>query len=259
MAISVTCSECGRKLKVPDQFEGKRVKCPGCGASFVAAVPPPEPVDEEPEEPAAEQDDMEDEQDRKPRKKKKKKKKSNTALIWGAVAGGALVLLLLLGVGGFLLFNKAKPQEQAKGSDKPAPPPIQDPGKQPPEIKGPDRPKGGIPRGMDIQEVKNVLKQLGLAYQNYTLTNNKPPHNREALRPLYENSATIDAALTDGWLVFIWNASPQQMTQGTSNTLLAYERDADNKGLRVVLYGDGHVDVLNEAEFQAAPRAQPRK
>jgi len=31
----VTCPDCGRKLKVPDDLLGKKVKCPGCGQKFV--------------------------------------------------------------------------------------------------------------------------------------------------------------------------------------------------------------------------------
>ena len=34
----VTCPDCGRKLKVPDDLVGKRVKCPGCGQKFVGEV-----------------------------------------------------------------------------------------------------------------------------------------------------------------------------------------------------------------------------
>ena len=52
-----------------------------------------------------------------------------------------------------------------------------------------------------------------------------------------------------GW-VFAWNVRPQQMTQGTSNTILAYEKDADDRGMRVVLMGDGSVDVIDEGLFK---------
>jgi hypothetical protein len=35
-ATIVECSSCGRKLKVPAHAAGKKVKCPGCGSTFVA-------------------------------------------------------------------------------------------------------------------------------------------------------------------------------------------------------------------------------
>src|SRR5947208_726583 len=34
MPISVTCDNCGKALKVKDEWAGKRAKCPGCGNSF---------------------------------------------------------------------------------------------------------------------------------------------------------------------------------------------------------------------------------
>ncbi len=38
MSQIVTCPDCGRKLKVPDDLLGKKVKCPGCGQKFVGAT-----------------------------------------------------------------------------------------------------------------------------------------------------------------------------------------------------------------------------
>ncbi len=36
MPIAVSCSACGRRLKVRDAALGGRVRCPACGAVFVA-------------------------------------------------------------------------------------------------------------------------------------------------------------------------------------------------------------------------------
>jgi len=35
MSIVVTCDTCGKKLKAPDKFEGKKGKCPTCGAAIL--------------------------------------------------------------------------------------------------------------------------------------------------------------------------------------------------------------------------------
>jgi hypothetical protein len=43
MPISMSC-DCGRSLRVKDEFAGRKVKCPQCGA--VLAVPAPEPSSE---------------------------------------------------------------------------------------------------------------------------------------------------------------------------------------------------------------------
>jgi predicted Zn finger-like uncharacterized protein len=49
----VSCPECQRKLRVPDNLIGKQVKCPTCGHTFTAdpvaqAPPPPPPPEEKP-------------------------------------------------------------------------------------------------------------------------------------------------------------------------------------------------------------------
>src|ERR1044071_7928602 len=50
MPISVTCTKCGKKLKVPDERAGKMAKCPGCMTTFMvtpggaAAAAPTGPV-----------------------------------------------------------------------------------------------------------------------------------------------------------------------------------------------------------------------
>ena len=39
MPISVVCQNCGKALKVKDEWRGKRAKCPGCGEMFVVGGP----------------------------------------------------------------------------------------------------------------------------------------------------------------------------------------------------------------------------
>src|SRR5262249_49443824 len=37
----VACPDCSRKLRVPDNLLGRKVKCPGCGVNFTASVAGP--------------------------------------------------------------------------------------------------------------------------------------------------------------------------------------------------------------------------
>jgi hypothetical protein len=49
MPIVVECPSCGQKLKVPENLEGKKVRCSKCQGTFTAeppAPPPPPPADE---------------------------------------------------------------------------------------------------------------------------------------------------------------------------------------------------------------------
>ncbi len=41
MTIDFACSSCGRTLRVPEEYQGRKVKCPGCGniqAAIAAAI-----------------------------------------------------------------------------------------------------------------------------------------------------------------------------------------------------------------------------
>ena len=261
MTIALSCPSCARALKVKDDLAGKRIKCPGCGEPVLV-----EAADESEGEPAIQEKPRrqvvaDDEPDDRPRKKKKKKKKSNT-LLWIGLAGGAAFLLLLVvaGVVLLLVFNRPTEQkstEQAKNTPRTKKKQDQ-PRKADVPVDDNPRPKGGLIRGMDVQEVKNHMKQIGLAYHNYLSSNGKAPLKVQDLMQFLERSQPIEKMLTDGSVVFIYGASVQDMTQGSSNTLLAYEKDADTRGFRVVLFGDGSVDMLPDDEFQTKPKAQSR-
>jgi predicted Zn finger-like uncharacterized protein len=86
----VQCPECQRKLKVPDNLLGKKVKCPTCGATFTAAgeaaaepAPAPAPArrprqeeayEEEPAPPPREEYD-EDEGDLEDRPRRRRRRR----------------------------------------------------------------------------------------------------------------------------------------------------------------------------------------
>jgi predicted Zn finger-like uncharacterized protein len=44
MAIVINCPSCGRKLRVPDELLGKKVRCPGCQTMFAGRPEPSAPV-----------------------------------------------------------------------------------------------------------------------------------------------------------------------------------------------------------------------
>lgn len=113
MPITVDCPSCNRKLRVPDDLLGKKVKCPTCSTTFTAeeaAAPPPEPpVEEEVEErvparrPAApppdeyaEDEEEEDEGYERPRRRRRRRS-------YSVPHRGSLVLVLgILSVVGIL-------------------------------------------------------------------------------------------------------------------------------------------------------------
>jgi hypothetical protein len=70
--------------------------------------------------------------------------------------------------------------------------------------------------------------------------------------------SVINESLTNKWIIFIWGANKNSFPDGTSNTILAYEADADLQGNRFVVLGDGSVQTVGEAEFQKMPKAKGR-
>ena len=45
MQVKVTCPNCGKELKAPQELRGKRVACPSCNESFRVGAPPDLPQD----------------------------------------------------------------------------------------------------------------------------------------------------------------------------------------------------------------------
>src|SRR5438874_2601141 len=83
------------------------------------------------------------------------------------------------------------------------------------------------------------------------------PKKQQELSSYYENNGQINEYLKNKWVTFIWGVRRQALDElGSSNTVLAYETDPDARGIRMVLFGDGSVDGLNEDAFQKAPKAK---
>ena len=84
--------------------------------------------------------------------------------------------------------------------------------------------------------------------------NKQPPAKIEDLAPFYENDKNITAAVKDGTFVVFWNSTFQNMIAGTSNTILAHEKDAKDKG-GLVLMADASVRTMTAKDFNAATKA----
>lgn len=137
MTIRLTCAECQRKLKVPDEALGKKVQCPVCGARFLGRLEPTPRSEPAPfpnlalDEPAAlepiaeeaisvdenemlvteavnEAETMEPEvvdADEAADKGKTRPKKKSRKLLWGCLSAIGLVLLIGCGGGGFFAYR----------------------------------------------------------------------------------------------------------------------------------------------------------
>ncbi len=102
------------------------------------------------------------------------------------------------------------------------------------------------------------LSSIGMDYHVYCTLNKKAPSTLEEFETLGGNSPrkSLDGIRT-GKYTFIWNVAPADMTEGSANTILAYEPSAQtSKGW--VLFGDGRVEELSAEEFKSKPMAKPK-
>jgi hypothetical protein len=113
--------------------------------------------------------------------------------------------------------------------------------------------KGGLKRIIDRSKLAGQFRQIGLAYLNASET--APPQKIADLMPYLENDAKIEKLLRDEDIVVIWGVRFGQVPN-SSETILAYEKDPDDKGNRYVLMADASVKTMKDAEFKAAPKAK---
>lgn len=116
--------------------------------------------------------------------------------------------------------------------------------------------KGGVVRMKDRAKLPTLLNQVGLAYQQMCDEGNPPKGPEDLLRNL-GNGADYAKLLKDGDVVVIWGVKMDKL-QSPSQTILAYEKDADEHATRYVLMADTRVISMSEQEFQAAPKANAK-
>src|SRR4051812_37127812 len=102
MPQSALCPDCDRTMKVPDDAEGKKIRCPGCRAILLVAEDGLRAGAAKSARKATREDDEEEparskrrEAEEKPKKKKKKRRGGVPAWVW--ITGG-LAACLLVGV-----------------------------------------------------------------------------------------------------------------------------------------------------------------
>src|SRR5262245_54434063 len=101
MPVYVQCPQCERKLGVPDNLLGKRVKCPSCQTVFTAeepggaaAPPPPPPPPDEERVPASRRRDEHDDDDAGEERGSRRRGGGDSEKARGMVSGPGIALLI---------------------------------------------------------------------------------------------------------------------------------------------------------------------
>jgi hypothetical protein len=117
-------------------------------------------------------------------------------------------------------------------------------------VKGPSK----------VQEAvrENDLKLIGVAYLTHIDVKKQAPSDRLDLKP-FLLSIKADKRIFDGEITVLWNtARPQEQPKGAGNVVLAWETGVNANTTRQVLFMDGRVQAMTDAEFQQAPKARLR-
>jgi hypothetical protein len=109
----------------------------------------------------------------------------------------------------------------------------------------------------DRTKAMGQLRNIGFAYAA-ALASGQPPKNLDELKEWTEsNQAIFQAARDRQPFEIIWSVDPGKLATPTAETLLAWEKTADDSGGRCALMADcSTVKHLTRDEFDKAPRAK---
>ncbi|HEV3262830.1 MAG TPA: hypothetical protein VG013_38705 [Gemmataceae bacterium] len=106
-----------------------------------------------------------------------------------------------------------------------------------------------VERGKEKQKAQNDLNQIAQYYQLYNTENGRVPNAKQLKDYIKQdpNASKLSKALDEGHLVL--NDSPPNLG---ARVVVAYEKEKDLRGNRVVVLADASVHTMDENEFQAA-------
>jgi hypothetical protein len=189
-----------------------------------------------------------DEDDR-PRRSRKKKKGSNAFLIRCCVGGGIVLLVGFVLAAfvwpGFLRSGESGGGGGQENAGNPLAANAVGPGNSPAQSH--------IRRGAEALVDKGLLKNIALACVQYGAFNNGrcPGTKEELIAEIKTFGPKFVQAIKEDWLIFVPRAPLD------SNHIILYEKHMfELRQNRLVAFGDGHIDMMNEVDFQAAKKAQ---
>ena len=113
--------------------------------------------------------------------------------------------------------------------------------------------QGVVRRGAQRQVNQQLLRDVGQYYELFRTEHGRPPKDLAEFQAYVKsdpNARNVAKTLEDGWVVM-------NLTPNPGSKVLAYEKEPFEKfNNRLVLFQGGAVQLMNEADFQAALRGQ---
>jgi hypothetical protein len=174
-----------------------------------------------------------------------------------ALAASALVLCVVLPVGG-CRKPVASQTDSPKGANTPQ---TQESAKQEGPRGNPVLPGHGqqLTSGGAIQNVRQAARRtadiselynFSLAYYQYRILNNRPPMSMDDIKDSLE-AKTLEA-FKEGFYVAVWN-----VRDSSSEALVAYVKDPDSFGTRIVATADGKARRMEKQDFETSLKRRP--
>jgi hypothetical protein len=115
-------------------------------------------------------------------------------------------------------------------------------------VAGDNMAQSDVLRGTQKRLVEGMMRQIGIFFNIYVSDMGRPPATVEEFKEYIKRDGRNEyTAIDKGQIIFVPNVRPG------SRTVLAYEKDKYEKwNNRVVLFVNGDVQTLEEAEFQEA-------
>jgi hypothetical protein len=105
---------------------------------------------------------------------------------------------------------------------------------------------------------KGEIIRLGLAYHFFHANHGASPSNLKDLEPAKREFPDIAREIEDGQFVVIWNAKLNRDGNENDKFVLAYPKEAEEKGGQVLLGGGSFQELTAEA-FRGMPKAETLK
>jgi hypothetical protein len=106
-----------------------------------------------------------------------------------------------------------------------------------------------VVRGRDLAATRGMFQQMGRMHQQYVVENGPPRRMEDFAENIKRDYADLYRALMERRFVMTLKQNPT-----SSDVIVCYEKDKDLNGNRVTLFGDGRVELLDEAKWKAALR-----